>query len=57
MAALDISGEEHVMRCLEKIRASDLDEALLILPFAKVLVMFKCAELWIQSVILSLVVA
>ncbi|RKF55174.1 putative WD repeat-containing protein C3D6.12 [Erysiphe neolycopersici] len=46
MALGGISAEEHVLRVLQKVRAAELDDALLVLPFASVLALFKFLEIF-----------
>ena len=35
---------------VERIRSSDLEEALLVLPFVKVVAMLKCLVVWTEKV-------
>ncbi|KAI8820199.1 WD40-repeat-containing domain protein [Fimicolochytrium jonesii] len=44
----DITPEGYVLHVAQKIRASDLDEALLVLPFAKVVALLKNIVAWID---------
>lgn len=46
MAALDLSPEEYVLRTLEKVRAAELFDALLVLPFEKVVSLFTYLNEW-----------
>ncbi|KAI6249958.1 hypothetical protein HI914_01569 [Erysiphe necator] len=46
MALGGISAEEHVLAVLQKIRAAELDDALLVLPFASVLALFRFLEIF-----------
>lgn len=46
LAALDLSPEEHVLRTVEKVRAAELYDALLVLPFGKVISMIEYLNEW-----------
>lgn len=46
LAALDISPEEYVLRTVEKVRAAELFDALLVLPFGKVISMLDYLNEW-----------
>ncbi len=43
------SPELHVLRTLEKIRSADLEQALLVLPFTKALILFEFMDEWVQN--------
>ncbi|KAJ3168666.1 hypothetical protein HDU88_001559 [Geranomyces variabilis] len=45
----DLSPEEFVLFVTQKIKASDMEEALLILPFAKVVALLKNIVVWIEK--------
>ncbi|KAI7864097.1 WD40-repeat-containing domain protein [Spinellus fusiger] len=45
----DISPEKHVLTTIEKIKANDLDEALLVLPFSKVTSLLYYVEIWAKK--------
>jgi U3 small nucleolar RNA-associated protein 12 len=50
LAALgNISPEQHALKTLEKIRAGDLDEALLVLPFSQVLSLLRALSVWVEN--------
>ncbi|CAO3638307.1 unnamed protein product [Cunninghamella blakesleeana] len=42
----DISPEKYILNTIQKIKANDLEEALLVLPFSKVMSLFHYIELW-----------
>eukprot|EP00039_Didymoeca_costata_P011043 m.151691 g.151691 ORF g.151691 m.151691 type:complete len:894 (+) comp15042_c0_seq2:206-2887(+) len=44
-----ISATAYVLRCLNKITSSELEESLLVLPFAYVVKLFKFLENWIKT--------
>jgi len=46
MAALDLGPEEYVLRTLGKVRATELFDALLVLPFDKVISLFSYLNEW-----------
>jgi U3 small nucleolar RNA-associated protein 12 len=46
MAALNLNPEEYVLRTLEKVRATELFDALLVLPFEKVVSLFTYLNEW-----------
>lgn len=46
MAALDLGPEEYVLKTLEKVRATELFDALLVLPFEKVVSLFTYLNEW-----------
>lgn len=46
LAALDLSPEEHVLRTVEKVRSAELFDALLVLPFGKVISMIEYLNEW-----------
>ncbi|KAF8316849.1 WD-repeat-containing protein [Clavulina sp. PMI_390] len=46
LAALNLTPEEHVLRTVEKVRAAELFDALLVLPFSKVLSMISYLNEW-----------
>jgi U3 small nucleolar RNA-associated protein 12 len=50
LAMGDISADRYVLRTLEKIRPSDLDEALLVLPFEKILSLMTYLDIWARKV-------
>ncbi|KAJ3055905.1 hypothetical protein HK097_008804 [Rhizophlyctis rosea] len=45
----DLSPEGFVLHVVERIRSSDLEEALLVLPFVKVVAMLKCLVVWTEK--------
>ncbi|EPS45083.1 hypothetical protein H072_885 [Dactylellina haptotyla CBS 200.50] len=45
----DISAEQHVFDTVSKIKPSHLQDALLILPFNKVIDMFRILEIWAKN--------
>ncbi|KAI8372806.1 WD40-repeat-containing domain protein [Radiomyces spectabilis] len=49
LAMGDLSPERYVLSVLEKIKANDLEEALLILPFAKVTSLLSYIEIWAKK--------
>ncbi|CAG8664000.1 5399_t:CDS:2, partial [Scutellospora calospora] len=44
----NLTGDQYVLGTIEKIR-SELEEALLILPFAKVIFLFQYLDLWAKK--------
>lgn len=48
LAALDVSAEKYVMDVTNRIRAAQLEDALLVLPFDKVISLFVFIDLWAQ---------
>ncbi|CAG8625852.1 1091_t:CDS:10, partial [Cetraspora pellucida] len=50
LAALgNLTGDQYVLRTIEKIRSSELEEALLVLPFNKVISLFQYLDLWAKK--------
>ncbi|KAJ1911305.1 beta transducin [Mycoemilia scoparia] len=45
----NIDPEKHVLKTIESIRSSDLDDALLVLPFPKVSSLLNYIEIWAQK--------
>lgn len=45
----DMTPEEYVLRTIKGIRSSELEEALLVLPFAKVIMLFESVAYWIEN--------
>lgn len=50
MAMGDIEPDRYVLDVLKKIKANDIDEALMILPFSKVMSLFSYIESWAKKV-------
>jgi U3 small nucleolar RNA-associated protein 12 len=50
LIALDLNPEEYVLRTVEKIQASALYDALLVLPFSKVMSLLHYMDLWASKV-------
>lgn len=46
MAALNLSAEEYVLRTVEKVRSAELFDALLVLPFGKVVSLLTYLNEW-----------
>lgn len=46
----DVSPDKYVLNVVEKIKANDLEEALLVLPFSKVLSLLSYIESWAKKV-------
>ncbi|KAJ3206540.1 hypothetical protein HK099_000505 [Clydaea vesicula] len=46
----DLSAENYVMHVAERIRASDLDQALAVLPFVNVQEILQCISVWAEKV-------
>ncbi|OAJ41906.1 hypothetical protein, variant [Batrachochytrium dendrobatidis JEL423] len=46
----DILPEEYVLHVITLIRSSQIDEALLVLPFSNVIDLLKCISFWIEKV-------
>lgn len=51
LAMGDISPERYVLKTIEKIKANDLEEALLVLPFSKVTALLVYVDIWAKKVI------
>ncbi|ORZ01570.1 WD40-repeat-containing domain protein [Syncephalastrum racemosum] len=49
LAMGDISPERYVLQTIEKIKANDLEEALLVLPFSKVQALLAYVEIWAKK--------
>ncbi|KAI8055175.1 WD40-repeat-containing domain protein [Syncephalis plumigaleata] len=49
LAMGDISADRYVLRTIERIRPSDLDEALLVLPFEKILSLMTYLDIWARK--------
>ncbi|KAI9595716.1 WD40-repeat-containing domain protein [Syncephalis fuscata] len=49
LAMGDISADRYVLRTLEQIRSSDLDEALLVLPFEKIMSLMSYLDIWARK--------
>jgi U3 small nucleolar RNA-associated protein 12 len=50
LKALGVSGPEwHLLKTIEKVRSADLDEALLVLPFGKILTLMQVMEVWLKN--------
>ncbi|CAG8534966.1 1195_t:CDS:10 [Dentiscutata erythropus] len=45
----NLTGDQYVLRTIEKIRSSELEEALLVLPFTKVISLFQYLDLWAKK--------
>jgi U3 small nucleolar RNA-associated protein 12 len=54
MAMGDIEPDRYVLDVLKKIKANDLEEALMILPFSKVMSLFSYIESWAKKVIFAI---
>lgn len=54
LAAYDLEPEAYVLRVVEKISSTALHDALLVLPFDKVVSLMRYLDLWAQKVSLSL---
>ena len=42
--------EEYVLHVVEQIRSTQLDEALLVLPFSQVISLLVCVSFWVEKV-------
>jgi hypothetical protein len=51
LAALDLEPEAYVLRVVEKVPSTALQDALLVLPFGKVLSLMRYLDMWAQKVI------
>ncbi|CAG8547930.1 5569_t:CDS:10, partial [Racocetra fulgida] len=49
----NLTGDQYVLRTIEKIRSSELEEALLVLPFTKVISLFQYLDLWAKKDLLG----
>jgi len=45
----DLTPEEYVLREIKRIKSSELEEALLVLPFSKVIMLFESIAFWIEQ--------
>ncbi|RKO90360.1 quinon protein alcohol dehydrogenase-like superfamily [Blyttiomyces helicus] len=45
----NITPEGYVLHVAERVRSSDLEEALLVLPFTKVIGLMKCISFWVDK--------
>ncbi|CAG8432793.1 526_t:CDS:10 [Diversispora eburnea] len=45
----NLTGDQYVLKIIEKIRSSDLEEALLILPFTKVISLLRYLDIWAKK--------
>lgn len=50
LALGNLTGDQYVLKIIEKIRSSDLEEALLILPFTKVISLLRYLDVWAKKV-------
>jgi U3 small nucleolar RNA-associated protein 12 len=50
LAMGDLEPDRYVLNVLQKIRANDLEEALMVLPFSKVMSLFSYIESWAKKV-------
>lgn len=50
LAAYDLEPEAYVLRVVEKISSAALHDALLVLPFGKVISLMRYLDLWAQKV-------
>lgn len=50
LAMGDLTYDRYVLNVVEKIKANDLEEALLVLPFAKVMSLLSYIEGWAKKV-------
>jgi U3 small nucleolar RNA-associated protein 12 len=46
----DLPADKYVLNVVEKVRANDLEEALLVLPFSKVTSLIKYLDQWAKKV-------
>lgn len=53
LAAFDLEPEAYVLRVVEKVPSTALHDALLVLPFGKVLSLMRWLDIWAQKVCLS----
>lgn len=51
LAAYDVEPEEYVLRVVERIPGTALYDALLVLPFGKVISLMRYLNLWAQKVV------
>jgi U3 small nucleolar RNA-associated protein 12 len=45
-----LPGEYYVLKVVQKIRLSDLDDALLVLPYNHVMDLLACVSFWLEKV-------
>ncbi len=50
LAAYDLEPEAYVLRVVEKVRSTSLHDALLVLPFGKVVSLMNYLNIWAQKV-------
>jgi U3 small nucleolar RNA-associated protein 12 len=46
----DLPADKYVLNVVEKVRANDLEEALLVLPFSQVLSLINYLDQWAKKV-------
>src|SRR3954452_13265689 len=46
----NLTGDQYVLRIIEKVRSTELEEALLVLPFAKVISLLQYLDVWAKEV-------
>jgi len=56
MALGNISAEEHVLNTVKKIKAANLQDALLVLPFDRVMQLLTFINIWAEKVRNSLLI-
>ncbi|KAJ3080298.1 hypothetical protein HK102_003159 [Quaeritorhiza haematococci] len=44
-----LTPEQYVLRIVERVRSSDLEQALLVLPFVKIEALIKCVAVWVKK--------
>jgi U3 small nucleolar RNA-associated protein 12 len=50
LAAYDVSPERYVLQVVEKVHSTSLQDALLVLPFTKVISLMNYLNIWAQNV-------
>jgi U3 small nucleolar RNA-associated protein 12 len=56
MALGNISAEEHVLNTVKKIKAANLQDALLVLPFDRVMQLLTFINIWAEKVTNTLLI-
>lgn len=49
----NLTGDQYVLRVIEKVKSTELEEALLVLPFTKVISLLRYLDLWAKKVCYS----
>ena len=50
----NLTGDQYLLRVVEKVRSTELEESLLVLPFGKVISLLSYLDSWAKKVCISL---